>query len=111
MEHDSFQSDQCAEMLRSLSEPIRLRIVDHLRLGELNVSDLSEALSLEVVTVSHHLGILKNAGIVERQRDGRCMVYRLREGVIDIKKRKDGFDHLNLGCCRIEMPRQKETDE
>ena len=86
-----------------------MRIVDQLRLGELNVSDLAEALSLEVVTVSHHLGILKNAGIVERQRDGRCMLYRLRDDVIDFKKRKDGFDHLNLGCCRIEIPHNKET--
>ena len=111
MEHDSFQSDQCAEKLRSLSEPIRLRIIDHLRLGELNVSSLAKALRLEVVTVSHHLGILKNADIVERQRDGRCMIYRLRDGVIDIRKRKDGFDHLNLGCCRIEMPRLDETEQ
>jgi DNA-binding transcriptional ArsR family regulator len=101
---DPLQSDQCAEMLRALSEPIRLRIVDCLRSGPKNVGEIGEALDAEIVTVSHHLGILKNAGIVERERQGRFMLYKLREGVIETK-RSSSPDHLNLGCCRLEIPK------
>jgi DNA-binding transcriptional ArsR family regulator len=101
---DPLQSDQCAEKLRALSEPIRLRIVNVLRGGPKNVSEISEALDAEVVTVSHHLGILKNAGIVERKREGRFMVYQLRADIIQTD-RKNAPDHLNLGCCRLEIPK------
>jgi len=102
--NDPLQSDQCAEKLRALSEPIRLRIVDCLRGGEKSVSDICEALEAEIVTVSHHLGILKNAGIVERTRRGRFMLYKLKAGIIE-SKRSNAPDHLNLGCCRLEIPK------
>ena len=104
MADDPLQADQCAEKLRALSEPIRLRIVDCLRSGLRNVGEIGDALDAEIVTVSHHLGILKNAGIVERHRQGRFMLYKLREGIIETK-RSNSPDHLNLGCCRLEIPK------
>ncbi len=101
---DPLQSEQCAEKLRALSEPIRLRIIDRLRSGPKNVGEISESLGAEIVTVSHHLGILKNAGIVERERQGRFMLYKLKEGVIESEHRNSP-DHINLGCCRLEIPK------
>src|SRR5262245_41818231 len=53
---DAFRSEECAELLKALSEPLRLRIVDVLRHGPLTVSDIAEFLEVELVTVSHHLG-------------------------------------------------------
>ena len=101
---DPLQSSHCAEKLRALSEPIRLRIVDCLRSGPKNVGEIGVSVEAEVVTVSHHLGILKNAGIVERQKQGRFVIYRLAEGIMQ-PARPDAPDHLNLGCCRLEIPK------
>lgn len=103
-QHDPLQSDQCAEKLRALSEPIRLRIVDVLRGGPKYVGEIADALNAEVVTVSHHLGILKNAGILDRERQGRFMQYKLKDGVIEATRSKSP-DHINLGCCRLEIPK------
>jgi len=101
---DPLQSEQCAEKLRALSEPNRLRIIDCLRSGAKNVGEICDVLDAEIVTVSHHLGILKNAGIVERERQGRFVIYKLRDGIIE-SARRNAPDHINLGCCRLEIPK------
>jgi len=100
---DSFQSTLCAEQLKALGDPMRLRIVEALQYGEMTVTDIALALENEVVLVSHHLGILKNAQIVERERDGRFMIYRLRPDLLQ-KARGSKKAFLNLGCCRLEVP-------
>jgi DNA-binding transcriptional ArsR family regulator len=101
---DSLESDRCAEMLRALADPVRLRIIDALRAAPKCVSELSETLDLEVVTVSHHLGILHSAGILEREKKGRFKVYRLREGLLGPANSGLGKQHIDLGCCRLEIP-------
>lgn len=103
---DSLQSDHCAEKLRALSEPLRLRIVDALRAGPSNVGDLAERLGEEVVTVSHHLGILRNASLVQRERQGRYIVYSLDESVFRPSGRSR--QHIDLGCCRLEIPGEQK---
>ena len=106
VENDTFQSKSCADQLKALSEPIRLRIIDVLRHGEMTVGDIVAFLETELVTVSHHLKILKHADLVEVKRDGRFMVYSLRS---DLLQRAAGRakQYLNLGCCRIEVPNAK----
>jgi DNA-binding transcriptional ArsR family regulator len=91
-------------MLKALGDPIRLRIVDALRGGPRNVSELAESLDAEVVTISHHLGILHAAGLVDREKQGRFKVYRLRAGVLATAAARQGKSHLDLGCCRLELP-------
>ena len=106
MESDTFQSKSCADQLKALSEPIRLRIIDILRHGEMTVGDIAEFLETEMVTVSHHLKILKHAGLVEVKRDGRFMVYSLRHDLLQ-KASGNSRQYINLGCCRIEVPSKK----
>jgi DNA-binding transcriptional ArsR family regulator len=101
---DSLESDRCAEMLRALADPVRLRIIDALRCAPKCVSELSESLELEVVTVSHHLGILHAVGLLEREKKGRFKVYSLREGILGPANRGQGKQHIDLGCCRLEIP-------
>jgi DNA-binding transcriptional ArsR family regulator len=101
---DSLESDHCAEMLRALADPVRLRIIDTLRVAPKCVSELSESLQLEVVTVSHHLGILHSVGLLDREKKGRFKVYRLREGVLGPADGGHGKQHIDLGCCRLEIP-------
>ena len=106
---DAFRSDECAEVLKALSEPLRLRIIDLLRHGPLTVSDISESLEAELVTVSHHLGILKQARLVSVERDGRYKVYRLRDDLLSKARGAGGAQFLNLGCCRLEIPKKDEA--
>lgn len=102
---DPLQPRSCAERLKALSEPCRLRIVSSLRNGPKNVGELASELDSSVVTVSHHLGILRAAGLVERDRDGRFIVYRLPVEVFQRPSNANSLDYLDLGCCRLEMPK------
>jgi DNA-binding transcriptional ArsR family regulator len=100
-----FDADFCAERLKALSDPHRLRILNALRYGELTVGDIAELLEAEVVTVSHHLKIMKYANLVEVRREGRFMYYRMHADLQCAKGRGTRF--LDLGCCRLEVPDAK----
>jgi ArsR family transcriptional regulator, nickel/cobalt-responsive transcriptional repressor len=101
---ESLQPERCARLLKALAEPERLRIIDCLRHGPRNVSELSRELSSDIVNVSHHLRVLREVGLVLDQKQGRFVVYQLHPEVFEARGRA-GNDHLDLGCCRLEMPR------
>ncbi len=103
MAYDTFQSEFCAERLKALGDPLRLRVVDALRFGELTVSDLAELLDVEMVTVSHHLQILKRVELVSTRREGRFIYYNLAAQLLRSGTGKSR-QFLDLGCCRIEVP-------
>lgn len=104
---DRFDSEFCAERLKALSDPLRLRVIDGLRQGELTVSDLAELLETEMVTLSHHLQILKHAKLVESRREGRYMYYRLHDDLVRAVKGKSA-QILDLGCCKLEVPDEQK---
>jgi len=108
MKDDTFRPDECAIQLKALSEPIRLRIVDILRHGEMTVGDIAEFLECEFANVSHHLNILKNAKLVEAHREGRFIHYGLRKDLVQ-KSTRNRNDFLNLNCCRIEVPQTTDS--
>jgi DNA-binding transcriptional ArsR family regulator len=65
-------------ILKALSEEIRLRIINLLyQKEELCVCEIVEALSLPQSTISRHMGVLKNAGIVEDKKAGQWVFYKL----------------------------------
>lgn len=61
-----------------LAEPSRRRIVEVLRAGERPVNDLVEVLRLAQPSVSKHLKVLRDAGLVEVRPDAQRRLYRLR---------------------------------
>ncbi len=65
---------------KALADLQRVRILMMLRPGELCVCQILEVLALAPSTVSKHLSILSAAGLVDSQKDGRWMYYRLPEG-------------------------------
>lgn len=93
----------CAEKLKALGEPVRVRIIDLLRDGEKAVSEIAENLGEEVVNISHHLGILYHAGLVDKSKQGRFVMYRLHPDVTTASR--GGKQHLDFGCCRLEVPK------
>lgn len=68
-----------AKVLKALAHPARLKLVDELTAHEeVCVCDLTEAVGSDMSTVSRHLAQLKNAGIVESEKHGQMVFYRLR---------------------------------
>lgn len=97
------QPDRCAPALRVLADPTRLRLVQELSGGPRCVGELAERLDRDIVKVSHHLGILRRAGVVTTEREGRFVRYRLAVEVYHENACGDG-GCLDLGCCRLEVP-------
>ncbi|QJT07909.1 ArsR/SmtB family transcription factor [Oceanidesulfovibrio marinus] len=67
-----------ARVMKALAHPSRLIIVDELSRGEQCVCRLTEAVGADISTVSKHLALLKEAGIVEDERRGKWSWYRLK---------------------------------
>lgn len=104
---DELESQRCARLLKAMADPERLRIVQCLRDGEKNVSEMAAELGVEVVNLSHHLGVLRNAGIVVDKRQGRYILYRLHPAVFEQPSAADAADYLQFGCCRLEIPKRQ----
>lgn len=67
-----------SNILKALAHPARLFIVEELQKGERCVNELTDMLNFDMSTISKHLSILKNAGIVHDRRDGTKSIYYLR---------------------------------
>ena len=73
-------ADEAADLARrfhALGDPTRVAIVNRLAAGECCVCDLNAAFDLSQPTISHHLKVLRDAGIVEATRRGTWAYYRL----------------------------------
>jgi DNA-binding transcriptional ArsR family regulator len=67
-----------ARIVKALAHPTRLFIVDELSRGERRVCELTDMIGVEMPTVSRHLGVLRNVGILEDDKRGAQVFYRLR---------------------------------
>ena len=63
---------------RALGDETRLRLLEHLTVGERTVADLMEATGLGQSLVSHHLRSLRGAGLVTTRREGRWVHYGIQ---------------------------------
>ena len=76
IEFDKMQNyDREAEILKVLGHPVRLKIVAGLTTMTCNVKKIWECLGLPQATVSQHLALLKNKGIIEGRREGVEVFY------------------------------------
>ena len=78
---DPVDAEDLARALRVLADPARLRILSLIQAqpdGEACVCHLTEPLGLTQPTVSHHLRVLLDAGLVEREQRGSWAYFRLR---------------------------------
>lgn len=67
-----------ARIVKAMSHPTRLFIVDELSKGRRCVCELTEMVGDDVSTISRHLSVLKNAGIVTDEKRGTQVFYSLR---------------------------------
>jgi DNA-binding transcriptional ArsR family regulator len=68
-----------AQRFRVLGEPMRIKLLDHLRDGDATVGELQEALGASQQNVSKHLGILHAAGMVSRTKQGNHTRYAISD--------------------------------
>jgi len=71
-----------AEIFQAMSDPCRLKILTLLKEGELCACEIMIGLDRPQSSTSHHLSILKEAGLIKERKDGRWSRYRLSEGAI-----------------------------
>ncbi len=73
------QLEKAANMLKAIAHPMRLAILNFLDEGKkLTVTELHGLLNIEQSTTSHHLGILKDKGVLGSVRDGKNTYYFLK---------------------------------
>lgn len=71
-----------AGLFKALGHPLRLRMLELLRDGEMSVKDLLRELEVEPSTASQQLGILRAQGVVESRRRDGAVHYRIRDPLI-----------------------------
>jgi len=76
--------EEISETFKALAHPARLKMVVGLIKDECNVAQIQRILGLPQSTISQHLRILRNAGVIEGRREGTKTCYR----VIDARVRK-----------------------
>lgn len=82
-----------ARRFRILSDPNRLKILNTIGEGEMNVSEIVAATGMSQANVSRHLGMLLSAGVVSRRREGLTANYRVTDETI--------FSICDLVCSRL----------
>ena len=79
------QAEQVAPLLKALADPVRLRLMSLVAShpgGEACVCDLTDAFDLSQPTISHHLKVLHEAGLMDREKRGVWVYYRARSGAL-----------------------------
>lgn len=73
------QLEAASSMLKAIAHPMRIAILSYLDKGQkLTVTEIHEKLKIEQSTTSHHLGIMKDKGVLSSKRDGKNTYYFLR---------------------------------
>ena len=75
------QAEQIAPLLKALADPVRLRLLSLVAShegGEACICELNDAFALSQPTISHHMKVLHEAGLVDRDKRGVWVYYRIR---------------------------------
>jgi len=70
------------DIFKAMADPCRLKILKLLREGELCVCEIMTALNRPQSSISHHLSILRDSGLIKERKDGKWSHYRLSDGAV-----------------------------
>jgi DNA-binding transcriptional ArsR family regulator len=90
----------CATVLKALGDKNRLTVVRELMGGAKHVYELNEVIKIEPNLLSHHLKVLRQAEIVQSERDGKAVLYSLAPGVM---KKARGNISLDFKGCALQF--------
>jgi len=88
-------NDDCAGVLRVIADETRLRVMQLLLDRPQRVGELNDALGIDQSLLSHHLRVMRDAGLVRAEREGKAVRYRLAPNLA-ARRARHGVD---LGCC------------
>jgi ArsR family transcriptional regulator len=81
-----------SELLKALAHPARMEMLVRLKADGCNVSEIQKNLGLPQSTISQHLRILKNAGVLSSRREGTKVCYTIeKKQVLDIIRLLEGM--------------------
>jgi ArsR family transcriptional regulator len=83
---DDVQAADLAKVFKALGDPVRLRLLSMIASrsgGEVCVCDLTPAFDLSQPTISHHLKLLRQAGLIDCERRGTWVYYWVLPGILD----------------------------
>ena len=70
-------------VFKALADPTRRRVLQLLRSGPMSAGELSDQFSVSKPTMSAHFSVLQKADLIEAQKDGRTILYRLKLSVLE----------------------------
>jgi len=102
------QYEARAKILKAMAHPSRLLIIEELQKKERCVNELTDMVGADTSTVSKHLSVLKNAGLVTDEKRGNSIFYHLRVpcildfmGCVENVLSENAKEHANiLKCCK-----------
>lgn len=71
------------KVFKALADPTRRRVLELLRQRPMTAGELADQFSFAKPTMSAHFTVLKEAGLVEAEKDGKLVIYRLRLSVLE----------------------------
>lgn len=103
MDEAADNHNSCSTFLKALADDNRWQLVQSLLDGAKTVTILVEATGLTQYNVSKHLKVLRETGILEAQREGKFVHYRIAPS---FHSKVDSDNHsLDLGCCSFHFDR------
>jgi len=102
------EARKVAALLAAVAEPTRLRVLWQLAKGPMHVGALADAVGIEMVNMSHHLGVMRQAGVLDDAKDGRRVIYKLRPEVFAAGATPDVLGVLTLGNFRMVLRAKPE---
>jgi DNA-binding transcriptional ArsR family regulator len=95
--------------LRAIAEPRRRRILELVGARELTAGEIASHFEVTRPAISQHLGVLKEAGLVDERRNGTQRLYRARpQGLAELKAFLDRFWDERLEALQQEAEREEE---
>ena len=94
-----------AGMLAAVGEPTRMLILYRLAQGPHHVGKLAELIGIPMVNMSHHLGVMRQAGLLDDEKDGRRVVYQFRPEIFAPSANGDALGTLTVGKYKLTILR------
>ena len=89
-----------SEILKAIANPVRLLIIEELQKGEKSLGDFNNLLQIDISTISRHLNTLKKSGVIESNKKGTQVFYKLKIPCV-----------LNFFTCVQEVLKERLKEE
>jgi ArsR family transcriptional regulator, nickel/cobalt-responsive transcriptional repressor len=98
------KAKDCAALLRLLADQTRLTVLRQLLSGPKRVGEINAVLKIDQSLLSHHLKVLREHGLVQSQRDGKSVLYRLAP-----EFESSSTPGIDLGCCLVSFQTKEKS--